>query len=193
MNIILYDSTMKIVDFDPRDSNAVIEKFIERCEDREELISWRISFSGFNDDPRELIEIPAAREFAKRLIDRGILVTLLQPQPQGAYISQIDTPALDALGVHAIAVGLGEVKRKGKRVNITMDIDIVDYFTALLKTLKERCVDPHLIHSIEKIIEKQQAFDPLSGSSKFAADVAFDEKMQKKQPTWHTTGRAYWN
>lgn len=169
----------KVVDFDPKDPDGVIRDFVQRCEDRGEIALWRLCFSGFDNDPRELIEIPAAQRFARRLIDLGLLITLEQPRPGNAYIIRNDNPGLDGLVVHAISRGAGEVKRRGKRVSVNFDIDIAAYFTCLLKTLKERGVA-----KVEEIIEIHSRFDPLKGSSKFAAESAFTDALQRQQPAW---------
>ncbi len=125
-----------------------------------------------------MIEIPEARKFAQRLVELGLLLILEQPKPQGAYVVQKDIPGLDGLGVHAIARCVGDVRRKGKRVNIGIDIDIASYFTDLLTPLKKRSnVPPSLIAGMEKIIANQNSFDPLKGSSKLAADTVFGSKM----------------
>lgn len=184
MQIMHEDAEIKIVEFDPSDSDADIETFIARCERLDQMNSWRVCISSFDDDPRELIEIPEARQFARRLIDRGILPSLELPMPDGSYILQIDAPGLDGLAIHAISNGSGEVRRKGKRVHIGMDIDIVSYFTDLLKTLKERKAPASLIQSVEKAIENKSKFDPLQGSSKFLADTAFDEVMRQNDEKW---------
>ncbi len=178
MKIIIDSPELKIAEFESTVLDRVVRDFIQRCEDRNELTRWRVCFSGFDNDTRELIEIPEARNLAKRLIDLGLLIILEQPMPRGAYVVQQDTPGLDGLGVHAIARCVGDVKRRGKRVNIAIDIDIASYFTDLLKPLKERGnASASLIAGIEKIIAAQQKFDPLKGSSKLAADAVFGSKM----------------
>ncbi len=178
MKIVIDSSELKIVEFEPTASDEVVHDFIQQCLNHNELTCWRVCFSGFDDDPRELIEIPEAREFAQRLIDLGLLIILELPIPQGAYMVQQDTPGLNGLGVHGIARCAGEVRRRGKRVNIGMNIDWASYFTDLLKPLKERSDTPaSLIAGIERIIANQSKFDPLRGSSKLAADAVFNSKM----------------
>lgn len=184
MQILINDPDLKIIDVDPKDSDRVITDFIRRCSDRNEFILWRISFSGFNDDPRELIEIPEARKFAERLIDLGILIILQQPVHGGSHHVQKDIPALDGIGVHGIARSVGEVRRKGKRVNIGMDIDIASYFADFLKPLKKYGAPDILIKKVEAVIEARKEFDPLQGSSKFLADRAFDAEQEGIDPSW---------
>lgn len=188
MNILSYDPLIRCVDFHPDDPDEAVEKFIVRCEEKTEIATWRMCFAGFDDDPRELIEIPEANEFAKRLIDLGILITLIHPQPKGAYIFQNDTPGLDGLTVHAISRGIGDVRRRGKRVNIGFDVDIVGYFMALLNTCKQRKVPQDIIEKMERLIERQTAFDPLRGSGRFAADSKFEKEMLEQPSQWNTFG-----
>lgn len=176
--------TNQVVDFDPGDSDEVVLGFIQRCEDRDEVAQWRLCFAGFDDDSRELIEIPAAREFAKRLIRLGLLVALRTPEPgKSPFIVQSD-PALDGFGLHAISCGHGEVKRRGKRVSVESGIDIPGYFTDLLKTLEERKAPLQLIAKVKEVIKVQSRFDPLRGTCMFATESAFANVLRQQPPSW---------
>lgn len=180
MKVLAYSHDLKMVDFHPKDSDKVIHEFIQKCEQGGDIVTWNISIDGFNNDPRELIEIPEARDFAARLVDLGILITLLQPKPtEGSYQIQSDCPGLNGLSLYAISCESGKVKRHGKRVSIRMNIDLVGYFSALLKTLKERNAPADVIASLEEGIAKRKEFDPISGSSKFISDTVFDEVVSR--------------
>ena len=65
-----------------------------------------------------------------------------------------------------------------------MDIDIVGYFTSMLKTLEEREAPEGIINAVKKVLKNKKKFDPLRGSSKFIADRAFDEILEKRDPKW---------
>ncbi len=186
MDIMYQSEDLNIVEFDPSDSDEVIRRFINRHANNPNgrICMWRICMSSFDNDKRELIEIPEARQFARRLIDLGLLPMLELPMPDGSYIMQTDAPGLNGLALHAISNGAGQVRRRGKRVHIGMDIDAVGYFTDMLKSFKEQDAPESMLRAIERIIENQSKFDPLRGSSKFIADEAMDEFMKQNDDKW---------
>lgn len=186
MNILIEEPDIKIVDVGPADSNKTISRFLTRCEQLHQQLKWRVSYSGFDDDPRELIQIPAAQEFSRRLIRLGFLTVLMPPESGKPYIVQNHCPGLDGVGVHAISVGVGDVKRRGRKVNIGMDIDIGAYFSNLLIGLRLRKAHPDVIKLVERVVKQQQEFDPLKGSGHLTASNVVDAEIAEslKDPPW---------
>lgn len=170
-----------IIEFHPNDSDETILGFI-RHGGGYEMGRWKICLSSFDDDPRELIEIPRACQFARRLVNLGILPLLTFPKPGGYALVEDNAPGLSGIALHATANGSGRIQRRGGKVHITMDVDMVGYFKELLKAVKERKDDPpkDIITMLEGVIEKQSKFDPLKGSSKFISDIAFDEASMQR-------------
>ncbi|MHA2279789.1 MAG: hypothetical protein ACXAC5_02705 [Promethearchaeota archaeon] len=172
----IVDPIRKIVEFVVTDENEEISHFAHNCGD---AFQWVVLMGGFDDDPRELIEIPEARHLGQRLIDLGILAVMVQPRPDG---TRSHKAALDAIDLHCIARGVGSVRRQGKQVWTKQQVPMVEYFRDLRRSYIAAGAPPQSLVQLNELIKKFEIrFNPLDGTADFAMDAASDVEITRQK------------
>ena len=179
------DPIRKVFEFSVKDRDGDIRAFIAMA--GEDKFDWSATMCGFDDDPRELTEIPEARKLAQRLINLGMLSIMIQPRPDGS--SDRPTFALDAIHLHICAHGIGSVRRYKGKTWTRHQVLMVPYFHDLRRSMVAVGATMNCLETIDKIITRleEAPIDPLDGSADFVKDV--EDDLQQ----WSQRSMAGWN
>lgn len=119
-----------------------------------------LTISGWDNDPRDLWEIPEAIHLCKRLVDTGF-ISLLEVSTQSGLKSDYmpdDCPGLGALEIWLMANGR---VRKGQQY---LDRNTVETFMNVWLSSNEVCAEGIAkVGANARVLEGQQRIDPRSG------------------------------